>query len=34
RSYGVSKSDIMRLNNISDASTVKEGQRLRIPITE
>lgn len=34
RSYGVSKSDIMRLNNISDESAVKEGQRLRIPITE
>ena len=34
RQYGVSKSDIMRLNNISDASAVKEGQRLRIPIAE
>lgn len=34
RSYGVSKSDIMRLNNISEESSVKEGQRLRIPITE
>jgi LysM repeat protein len=34
RQYGVSKSDIMRLNNISDASAVKEGQRLRIPISE
>lgn len=34
RQYGVSKSEIMRLNNISDASAVKEGQRLRIPITE
>jgi lysozyme len=34
RQYGVSKSDIMRLNNISDESAVKEGQRLRIPISE
>ncbi len=34
RQYGVSKSDIMRLNNISDAAAVKEGQRLRIPISE
>jgi len=34
RQYGVSKSDIMRLNNISDALAVKEGQRLRIPIAE
>ena len=34
RQYGVSKSDIMRLNNISDASAVKEGERLRIPIAE
>ena len=34
RQYGVSKSEIMRLNNISDASAVKEGQRLRIPIAE
>ena len=34
RQYGVSSSDIMRLNNISDASEVKEGQRLRIPIAE
>jgi LysM repeat protein len=34
RQYGVGKSDIMRLNNISDESAVKEGQRLRIPITE
>jgi len=34
RQYGVSKSDIMRMNNISDASAVKEGQRLRIPIAE
>jgi len=34
RQYGVSKSDIMRLNNISDESAVKEGQRLRIPIAE
>ena len=34
RQYGVSKSDIMRLNNISDAAAVKEGQRLRIPIAE
>ena len=34
RQYGVSKSDIMRLNNISDESSLKEGQRLRIPISE
>ncbi|MEN7972645.1 MAG: LysM peptidoglycan-binding domain-containing protein [Verrucomicrobiota bacterium] len=34
RQYGVSKSDIMRLNNISDEFAVKEGQRLRIPIAE
>ena len=34
RQYGVGKSDIMRLNNISDESAVKEGQRLRIPISE
>ncbi len=34
RQYSVSKSDIMRLNNISDVAAVKEGQRLRIPIAE
>ena len=34
RQYGVSKSEIMRLNNISDESAIKEGQRLRIPISE
>lgn len=34
RQYGVGKSDIMRLNNISDESAVKEGTRLRIPIAE
>lgn len=34
RQYGVSKSEIMRLNNLSDESTVKEGLRLRIPMTE
>jgi LysM repeat protein len=34
RDHAVSKSDIMRLNNISDESAVKEGQRLRIPISE
>lgn len=34
RQYSVSKSDIMRLNNISDESAIKEGQRLRIPISE
>lgn len=34
RQYGVTKSEIMRLNNISDESAVKEGQRLRIPISE
>jgi LysM repeat protein len=34
RQYGVTKSEIMRLNNISDEAAVKEGQRLRIPISE
>ncbi|MCK4564441.1 MAG: LysM peptidoglycan-binding domain-containing protein [Verrucomicrobia bacterium] len=34
RQYGVSKSEIMRLNNISDESAIKENQRLRIPISE
>ncbi len=34
RQYGVSKSEIMRLNNISDESQVIEGMRLRIPIAE
>jgi len=34
RQYGVSKSEIMRLNNISDETAVQEGQRLRIPIAE
>ncbi len=34
RQYGVGKSEIMRMNNISDESAVKEGQRLRIPISE
>jgi lysozyme len=34
RQYGVSKSEIMRLNNISDESQVREGQRLRIPVSE
>jgi len=34
RQYGVSKSEIMRMNTISDESAVKEGKRLRIPITE
>jgi len=34
RQYGVSKAEIMRLNNISDESQVKEGMRLRIPIAE
>ena len=32
--HGVSKSEIMRLNNISDESEIKVGQRLRIPISE
>lgn len=32
--YGISKSEIMRLNGITDESQVKEGQRLRIPIAE
>ncbi|MEE9369483.1 MAG: LysM peptidoglycan-binding domain-containing protein [Pontiella sp.] len=34
RQYGVSKSEIMRLNNISDETQVKEGMRLRIPVAE
>ena len=34
RQYGVSKAEIMRLNNISDESLVQEGMRLRIPIAE
>jgi lysozyme len=34
RQYGVSKAEIMRLNNISDESQVKEGMTLRIPIAE
>ncbi len=34
RQYGVGKSEIMRLNNISDESAIKENQRLRIPIAE
>lgn len=34
RQYSVGKSDIMRLNNISSESAIKEGQRLRIPISE
>lgn len=34
RTYSVSKSDIMRLNNITDEASIKEGQRLRVPITE
>lgn len=35
RQYGVSKSEILRLNkNISSESEIAEGQRLRIPITE
>lgn len=34
RQYGISKAEIMRLNNISDESAVREGQTLRIPIAE
>ena len=34
RTYSVSKSDIMRLNNITDEASIKENQRLRVPITE
>lgn len=34
RQYGVSKAEIMRLNNITDETAVREGQRLRIPIAE
>jgi len=32
RQYGVSKGEILRLNNLTDESQVKEGQRLRIPV--
>jgi len=32
--YGVSKAEIMRLNNITDETQIKNGQRLRIPIAE
>ena len=32
--YGVSKAEIMRLNNISDESQVRTGQTLRIPVAE
>ena len=34
RQYNVTRSKIMRLNNISDEAAIKEGQRLRIPISE
>ncbi|WP_372807157.1 LysM peptidoglycan-binding domain-containing protein [Pontiella sp.] len=34
RQYGVSKAEIMRQNNISNESQVREGMRLRIPIAE
>ncbi|VGO21053.1 LysM peptidoglycan-binding domain-containing protein [Pontiella sulfatireligans] len=34
RQYSVSKAEIMRLNNITDESAVREGQRLRVPISE
>jgi len=32
--YGVGKAEIMRLNNITDETQIKDGQRLRIPIAE
>jgi lysozyme len=34
RQYGVSKSEIMRLNGISSESQIKEGQTIRIPVAE
>lgn len=34
RQYGVSKSEIMRLNGISNESQIKEGQTIRIPVAE
>lgn len=34
RQYGVSKAEILRLNNLTDESQVTEGQRLRIPSAE
>ncbi len=32
--YGISKAEIMRMNNISDESAIQAGQRLRIPVSE
>ncbi|MDF7801332.1 LysM peptidoglycan-binding domain-containing protein [Pontiellaceae bacterium B1224] len=34
RQYGVSKSEIMRLNGITSESQIKEGQTIRIPVAE
>lgn len=34
RQFGVSKKDIMQLNNITDENSIYENQRLRIPISE
>jgi LysM repeat protein len=32
--YGVSKVEIMRLNNLSSETDLQEGQRLRIPVAK
>ena len=34
RQYGVSVAEIMRINGITDASQVREGQTIRIPVAE
>ena len=34
RQYGVTKAEIMRLNNISDETQIRDGQTLRIPVAE
>ena len=34
RQYGVSKAEIMRLNNIKDETQIRESQKLRIPVSE
>ncbi|MDZ8117123.1 muramidase family protein [Pontiella agarivorans] len=34
RQYGVSKAEIMRLNGITDESQIREGQTIRIPVSD
>ena len=34
RQHGASKSEIMRMNGITDETAIRDGQRLRIPIAE